>query len=310
VFPDDAEHIIRWLAQRVQQPGTKINHALVLGGEQGVGKDTLLEPVKAGVGAWNWSEISPTQMLGRFNGWVKAVVVRMSEARDLGEMDRFALYDHEKIYAAAPPDVLRVDEKFLREVYVANILGLIITSNHSDALYLPADDRRHYVAWSPLAKEDFSDAYWRRIWDWYEHGGGIGHVVAYLRGLDLSDFNPKAPPPKTAAFWAMVAAGEAPESGELRDVIDGMGNPPAFALYQLIGQARAMGFDGLVNELTDRKNRRIVGHALDRVGYAAVRNPNANDGLWVVNGRRQVIYAMRTLSASVQIQAARTAVGG
>ena len=49
----------------------------------------------------------------------------------------------------APPDVLRVNEKHLKEYYVLNCLGLIITTNHqTDGLYLPADDRRHYVAWS------------------------------------------------------------------------------------------------------------------------------------------------------------------
>ena len=35
VYPDDAEHIIRWLAHRVQRPADKINHALVLGGSPG-----------------------------------------------------------------------------------------------------------------------------------------------------------------------------------------------------------------------------------------------------------------------------------
>ena len=40
VYPDDAEHIIKWLAHRRQRPHDKINHALVLGGAQGVGKDS------------------------------------------------------------------------------------------------------------------------------------------------------------------------------------------------------------------------------------------------------------------------------
>jgi hypothetical protein len=71
----------------VQRPGEKINHALVLGGKQGIGKDSLLEPVKEAVGRWNWREISPTQMLGRFNGWTKSVVVRISEACDLSAAD-------------------------------------------------------------------------------------------------------------------------------------------------------------------------------------------------------------------------------
>jgi hypothetical protein len=45
VFGDDANHIVQWLAHRVQRPNEKINHAIVLGGSQGIGKDTLLEPV-------------------------------------------------------------------------------------------------------------------------------------------------------------------------------------------------------------------------------------------------------------------------
>ena len=104
IFPDDIDHIVQWLAHRVQRPQDKINHALVLGGPQGIGKDTLLEPVKRAVGAWNFSEISPQQMLGRFNGFAKSVIVRLSEARDLGDVDRYQFYEHLKVYTAAPPD--------------------------------------------------------------------------------------------------------------------------------------------------------------------------------------------------------------
>ena len=89
------------------------------------------------------------QLLGRFNGFLKSVILRVSEARDLGDVDRFAFYDHMKAYTAAPPDVLRVDEKNIREYSVLNVCGVIITTNHkTDGIYLPADDRRHFVAWS------------------------------------------------------------------------------------------------------------------------------------------------------------------
>jgi hypothetical protein len=118
VFPDQADHIVSWLAHRVQRPHEKINHALVLGGEPGIGKDTILEPVKQAVGPWNFADVSPKQVLGRFNGFLKSVILRVSEARDLGEFDRFAFHDHMKVYIAAPPDVLRVDEKNLKEHYI------------------------------------------------------------------------------------------------------------------------------------------------------------------------------------------------
>ena len=57
-------HIIMWCAHGRQRPADKINHALLLGGAQGIGKDTLLEPVKRAVGQWNFIEASPVQVLG------------------------------------------------------------------------------------------------------------------------------------------------------------------------------------------------------------------------------------------------------
>jgi len=105
VYPNDADHIITWCAHRAQRPGEKVNHAIVLGSnDQGIGKDTLLEPVKRAVGHWNFIEVSPKQAMGRFNGFVKSVVLRMSEARDLGEFDRFQLYEHMKNIIVVPPD--------------------------------------------------------------------------------------------------------------------------------------------------------------------------------------------------------------
>ena len=122
---------------------------MVLGGNQGIGKDTLLEPVKQAVGPWNFAEVSPVQLIGRFNGFLKSVVLRVSEARDLGEVNKYGFYDHIKTFTASPPDVLRIDEKNIREYSIFNVCGLILTTNHkTDGLYLPADDRRHFVLWS------------------------------------------------------------------------------------------------------------------------------------------------------------------
>jgi Family of unknown function (DUF5906) len=274
----------------------------VLGGAQGIGKDTLLEPVKHAVGPWNFHDVSPAHLLGRFNGFVKSVILRVSEARDLGDVDRFSFYDHTKIYTAAPPDVLRVDEKNLREYYVFNCLGFIITTNHkTDGIYLPSDDRRHFVAWSQRTKEEFSLQYWNELWGWYQ-AGGYGHVGAYLAEFDLADFDAKAPPPKTAAFWDIVGASIAPEDGELADVLDALGNPDAVTLAQLIEQATGT---GAADWLLDRKNRRVMPHRMERCGYIPLRNLDADDGLWKLQGRRQVVYVAARLSPRDQFAAAR-----
>jgi hypothetical protein len=297
---DDAGHIVKWLAHRVQRPQEKINHALVLGGDQGIGKDTLLEPVKYAVGPWNFSEVSPQQMLGRFNGYLKSVILRVNEARDLGEINRFSFYDHMKAYTAAPPDVLRVDEKNLREHSILNCCGVIITTNYkSNGIYLPADDRRHYVAFSDLTKKDFVDDYWKTIWGWYANGGNMA-VAAYLAELDLSGFDPKAPPPKTAAFWAIVDANRAPEAAELADVLDELGNPDATTIADITAKS-APPFSEWI---TERKNRRVIPHRLESCGYVPVRNDAAKDGLWKIKGARQVIYVKAELSVSDRLRAA------
>jgi hypothetical protein len=221
------------------------------------------------------------------------VILRVSEARDLGEFDRFQLYDHMKAYTAAPPDVLRVDEKNLREHSVFNVTGVIITTNHkTDGIYLPADDRRHYVAWSDLSKDEFTPDYWLQLWRWYNAEGGDRHVAACLAELDISNFDPKAPPPKTRAFWDIVNASRSPEDAELADVLDRIGKPAVTTLAEIINNAPPDFQDFLKN----RKNSRAIPHRFEDCGYTAFHNDDAKDGLWRINGKRQVVYAKAELS--------------
>jgi hypothetical protein len=290
--PADANHIIKYFAMKVQRPEVKINHALVLGGAPGAGKDSLVEPVKYAIGPWNFHEVSPTNLLGEFNNFAKSVILRINEARDLGDMTRFSFYDKTKIMCAAPPDVLRVNEKHIKEYYVFNVMGCIITTNYkSDGIFLPADDRRHFVAWTRLTEKDFSADYWDELWSWYNNGG-FEHVAAYLNELTLSDFDPKAPPPKTQAFWDIVLANTPPEDAGLADLLEALGNPDVVTRNQMIVAAKGE----IAEWLMDRRNRRAIPHRMERSDYTPVRNAFAKDGLWKVHGTRQVIYAKAELT--------------
>lgn len=306
IYPDDAQHIENYLAYKIQNPGEKINHALILGGSQGIGKDSILEPIKAGVGPWNWKEISPSQMVGRFNGWAKCVMLRISEARDLGDANGLAFYEQSKALLAAPPDVIRVDEKNMREHDVVNVCGVIITTNHkSDGLFLPPDDRRHYVAWSEALREQFDEDYWTSLYRWFA-GGGTEHVVAYLARKDLSAFDAKAPPPKTPAFWEMAQANDFSESGELRDLIDFLKYPSALTLTSLASAAADRAMIGLVSEISDKKFRKKWGNRLSREGYERCHNPESTDGLFTVKKKRQAVYVKRSLSSEDRLKAAQS----
>ena len=202
LYPGDVEHIVTFCAHRIQYPAVKINHGLILSGAPGIGKDTILEPLKLGVGAWNFKEVSPQDIMGPHNDYMRCVVLRISEVRDLGEVNRYAFYEHMKSILATPPDVMRVNAKYIPQHYVVNVAGVILTTNHRfDGIYLPPDDRRHYVAGTDIKSTDFVNGFWPSFWGWYK-AGGLADVVAYLSEYDLSKFDPKAPPKKDRCVLA------------------------------------------------------------------------------------------------------------
>jgi hypothetical protein len=292
LYPDDADHIIAWLAYRVQRPGVKINHALVLGGAPKIGKDTLLEAVVHTVGTWNVKNINLNHLVSKNNEFFKSLIVRLSEVRDVGERgatDLYRLNDHMKNMLATPPDTLRINEKYINEYYILNLAGMVITSNYRDALKLPFDDRRHYVAFSERCGEEFPTEYWNDFWGWYETGG-FAHVAALLYQHDLSNFNPKAEPRKTPAFHDMVIASRGATYGELADAIDALGNPQALTIDELMVVAPALEW------LRDVMKRGTARYRIAECRYVAAANPTAKDGLWKIKGRRQTIYVHTDVS--------------
>src|SRR5262249_49387350 len=139
----------------------------------------------------------------------------------------------------------RVNEKYISEYYILNRAGVIVTTNYRDAFYLRPDDRRHYVAFSERQGDEYSSAFWTEFWAWYK-ADGFKHVAALLYQYDLSNFDPKAEPPKTPAFWDMVWADRGEECGELADAIDNLKQhrdderPKALTIAQLLEKAPAL----------------------------------------------------------------------
>lgn len=296
LWPDDWQHIIRWMAHRAQRPWQKINHSMVLGGRQGIGKDSALEPLKMAVGMWNFRQTSPREITHPiFNPYVKSVVLCVDEARDLGtESDRYRFYETMKTLCAAPPDVLMMNDKHEKAIGVLNVTGVLYTTNHKSGLHMPSDDRRHFVAWSDLIKEDFAgdERYFPDLWSWFTFGGGLAHCVAFLRGYDIEGWDCKAPPPKTAAFWEMVLADQPEETSELAGVIRHLSQPDAVTLDEVRAAASFVhpDFSAWAKE---RKNVKALAHRLEEAGYAVTKNDTSADGRWWIGSQNVNIYTRR-----------------
>jgi putative DNA primase/helicase len=138
VYPDDADHIIKWLAHHVQHPDIKVNHNLVIGGQVGVGKDTLLAPAVQAVGPWNCSEVSPEDLFRPFNGYLKAVLLRVSEALDMGDVSKFQLHERMKVMARHRPTCCASTRSTSRSTTSSTSSECSSTTNYkTEGLYPP-----------------------------------------------------------------------------------------------------------------------------------------------------------------------------
>jgi hypothetical protein len=301
IYPRQNWHIIEWLAYKVQNPGSKINHALVLGGKQGIGKDTLLQPVIQAVGEHNSREISPVALLGNNNGFVQSVILRISEAVDMGKRDRYKFYEHTKTLIAAPPNLLQCNKKYIPLHPVKNVCGIILTTNHkTGGIYIPAGDRRHFIAWSPLSKNDFEAKYFSNLWKWYNEDG-CAHVAAFLQNLDLSEFNPKAPPRKTQAWHEFVDAGQSPQDAEFASVLSEAGWPDIVYVNVISANAPR----NLGDWMSENSNKRQIPHRFEEAGYSKILNPDRKDNRWKVNGKHTTIYGLEKLTIKQRIEGAQ-----
>ena len=118
------------------------------------------------------------------------------------------LRPHQDLHRRPARRAARRREESARALRV-QLLGFIITTNHkTDGIYLPADDRRHYVAWS----DPHQGGVFARNTGTSSGAGTTPAASSTSRPisteLDISAFDPKAPPPKTAAFWDIVNVNE------------------------------------------------------------------------------------------------------
>jgi hypothetical protein len=98
---------------------------------------------------------------------------------------------------------------------------------------------------------------------------------------DTSRFDPKAPPPKTPAFWEMVEIGRVAERSDMADAVDaisGSDNRPNAITIAIVAEAirNSDATPGnFYDWMTNRKNKKAVAHRLADCGYVPVRNPGA-----------------------------------
>lgn len=202
LVPDEAEFktILDWMTWVVQNPGEKPNWAIVMGGKQGIGKDLLLEPLRAAIGPASVKEISASELVNETE-WAQGCKLAVVEEMNLSE--RRDTMQRIKPLVAAPPWTIRVNIKFVPQFEIPNLLAFVFFTNLENALGLEGDDRRFYVTWSPA--EPRSEEYYRHYLAW-SRAGGAAAVARWLLDRDLGDFSAQGRAPSSGSKIEMRKA--------------------------------------------------------------------------------------------------------
>lgn len=247
--PVEREHIFNVMAVRVQQPRTKINHAILHGGDEGCGKDTMWAPLLwavCGPAMRNRGLIDNDSLNTNWGYHLESEILILNELKEPEARERRALANKLKPLIAAPPATLPVNRKGLHPYDMVNRLFVLAFTNDQVPISLPTQDRRWCCIWSASGRMDPSDA--AAMWRWYEKEGGFESVARWLADRDVSAFNPAAAPPITDWKITMVEQGMSVAESFLVDMIRerrgefarGVIGAPFYALCdRLLGHAPA-----------------------------------------------------------------------
>jgi hypothetical protein len=149
LIPDENElgMLFDYFADRIQRPEVKCLWAPVLFGEQGNGKDTLLDCwIRYGIGRHNVAWVAGMKLRAEQTEtpWVEKHIVSVAELPSFHKAD---MYDFLKEKITGDSSGAQIARRLYRDTYVApDHACWILTTNNADALALPsADERRFFI---------------------------------------------------------------------------------------------------------------------------------------------------------------------
>jgi hypothetical protein len=221
LIADDKEldHILNAMAFKIQHPNVKMNHAILIGGDEGVGKDSMFQPFLWALGGQHWRNRSVIEAGGLDSQWgyaLEAEVVILNELKEPEARERRAMANKLKPLIAAPPETLTVNRKGMHPYELVNRLMVIAYTNDPLPITLPTQDRRWFCVWTraPRMTPDAAD----KLWGWYK-SGGYEKCAAWLWQRDVSAFNPASAPPVTEWKLNMVEHGMSVAESYLVDMM-------------------------------------------------------------------------------------------
>lgn len=250
-------YILNWIANIVQNPGSKNETALVLKGLQGIGKNRFTDVISemlAGYSAKNVTEIS--ELTGNFNSVVEnKMLIVLNELKNCGD-DRLANYNSLK--SIITDDSIRINEKNQPRRTAENVANFIFVTNNAFPVKIEAGDRRYVVcACNGKHKGDFD--YFTKLCNSYDKNF-YDNLLTFFMKRDLSSFEIRRIP-ETEAKQDLIDASRTPFDQWICDHYDQLcsGIQCSETLISKPSDMKDRNFQLQIKDKCERKQKRVNG---------------------------------------------------
>jgi hypothetical protein len=186
------DYILKWLAVPIQRPLQKTNVAIIAKGDEGVGKDIVMDAYRERVigSSYAYQTASPQEdLFGRFSNGVRErlfVCIDETKGKDFVE-------NTDKLKNLITSKTIRYEEKNVMTKDIPNLSNFYFTTNNNNPIHISSSDRR-YVAikckdtyhYRVMGKEA-SKEYFTKLYKYLQRQDVCRAFYQYLKGLNLTD---------------------------------------------------------------------------------------------------------------------------
>jgi hypothetical protein len=180
-----ADYIIRWIAWAIQNPAAQAEVALVLIGEKGTGKGTLVRCLNRIFGAHAFQVTGREEVIGKFNGHLQDCVLFVADEAYWGGDKRCV----GRLQGMITETTLPIERKGIDLVQVPNYLHVLMLAEPGWVIPAGRFERR-YAALAVSNGRRGDRAYFKALHEQI-HKGGAEAMMWDMQRMDLNGWHPR-----------------------------------------------------------------------------------------------------------------------
>jgi hypothetical protein len=222
---EEKKILLNWFAHTIQNPGDRINWALLIQGCQGCGKSYLVDVLREILGK-NVSCLDPTAVFENFTGWAYGSLVIAIEEIRISGTNKFQALDKLKPFISN--NEINIQEKGRDRRTVENFTNYLMLTNHKDAIPISEDERRYCILfskqksqekmYSELGGKEGHSKYFKNLFETTKKESNV--LARFFLDYKIDkDFDHKGIAPNTESRKIMIRHSISPERNKIEDLI-------------------------------------------------------------------------------------------